>query len=84
MTRASPSNGKRRGWLVRLDGDEPLTQAQRRALGYWVNRSPVHRNARVRLAQHWKQANKLTELGPLLYVASDKERRASGRQRLGV
>lgn len=51
-----------RGWVIRLDGDEPLDDAQRRALERWINQSAAHRDTLLRLARHWKQANELTEL----------------------
>ena len=70
-----------REWLIRLDGDEPLTLAQRRALEEWFNRSTTHRDALMRLAKYWKQANALTELGPLLSSVPAQQETDSGRRK---
>jgi transmembrane sensor len=67
-----------REWLIRLDGDEPLSHAQRRALEEWVNRSTAHRDALMRLAKYWKQANTLTDLGALLPAPSAQQKSGSG------
>ena len=49
-------------WLIRLDGDSAITQAERQALGEWMARSPEHRNKLNRLAAMWDKLNVLTEL----------------------
>jgi ferric-dicitrate binding protein FerR (iron transport regulator) len=51
-----------RMWLVRMDGDKRLTEAERAALKEWMSRSARHRKELVRLARFWNQANILTEL----------------------
>jgi hypothetical protein len=50
-----------RTWLVRMDGDEPLSEEERRALREWMGRSAAHREELVRLARFWNQANRLAE-----------------------
>jgi ferric-dicitrate binding protein FerR (iron transport regulator) len=49
-------------WLVRMDGDKRLTQAEKVALKEWMSRSAQHRKELARLAKFWNQANILTEL----------------------
>lgn len=49
-------------WLVRMDGDAPLTDAEKADLNEWMSRSPAHRDEIVGLARRWKRANILTEL----------------------
>ena len=51
-----------RKWLIRMDGDEPLTEAEKVSLGEWMGRSPAHRSELIRLAKFWDDANILTEL----------------------
>jgi ferric-dicitrate binding protein FerR (iron transport regulator) len=51
-----------RKWLIRMDGDERLTEAEKEALREWMSRSALHRKELVRLAKFWGQANILTEL----------------------
>jgi transmembrane sensor len=51
-----------RKWLVRMDGDKPLSDAEKRALQEWMSRGVLHRQELLRLARFWKQANVLTEL----------------------
>lgn len=51
-----------RKWLIRMDGDEPLTDTEKDALREWMSRSPLHRSELARLAKFWGQANILTEL----------------------
>lgn len=51
-----------RKWLVRLDGDEPLTDAEARALREWMSCSASHREELVRLSRFWSHANILNEL----------------------
>jgi len=51
-----------RQWLVRMDGDAPLTDAERQALREWMTCSPAHRRELARLTQFWTDANILTAL----------------------
>lgn len=51
-----------RQWLVRMDGDEPLSNTEKEALQEWMSRNPLHRAELRRIAQFWDQANILTEL----------------------
>lgn len=51
-----------REWLIRLDGDEPLTAAETAALREWMARGPAHHNELARICKFWRQANVLTEL----------------------
>lgn len=51
-----------RKWLVRMDGDQPLSGAEKAALKEWMSRSGLHRQELIRLANFWRQANTLTEL----------------------
>ena len=45
-----------------MDGDEPLTEADKNCLREWMARSPAHRSELARLAKFWSDANILTEL----------------------
>ena len=49
-------------WLIRLDGDTPLSASEVETLVAWMNRSPVHRDKLHQLAQMWDKLNILTEL----------------------
>jgi ferric-dicitrate binding protein FerR (iron transport regulator) len=51
-----------RRWLVRMDGDERLSDAEKKALWEWMSRSATHREELVRLCRFWNQANLLSEL----------------------
>ena len=51
-----------REWLVRLDGDDPLSDAELAALRQWIGRNPAHREELTRISKFWEQANVLTEL----------------------
>ena len=65
-----------RMWLIRMDGDEPLTEAEKQALREWMSRSAVHRAALVRLTRFWNQANILAEFGAgIESVRGERERR---------
>jgi transmembrane sensor len=56
-----------REWLIRLDGDTPLSDTELATLREWMGRSPSHRAELTRLSKFWKQANVLTELAvPLI------------------
>ncbi len=71
-----------REWLIRLDGDVPLSGDEKTALRDWMARSVQHRDELVRLAKFWNNANVLTELAVPLERAVDARRRA--RQRVGL
>jgi len=60
-----------REWLIRLDGDSPLSHDETEALREWLNRSPLHREELTRLAKFWNSANVLTELAVPLERAVD-------------
>ena len=49
-------------WLIRMDGDEPLSTSERDALREWMSRSSAHGDELIRVARFWNQANVLTEL----------------------
>ena len=49
-------------WLIRLDGDTPLTAEEERRLDAWLARSPAHRDALKNLNSFWANANVLGEL----------------------
>src|SRR5262245_10203515 len=57
-------------WLIRLDGDMPLSSEERVALGQWMRRSRVHREELENLAVLWGRMNVLTELAVPLGHAS--------------
>lgn len=48
-------------WLIKLDGDTPLNEAELADLKQWMGRSPIHRKELLELNQFW-QNNVLTEL----------------------
>ena len=66
-----------REWLVRMDGVEPLTEAETRALWEWMQRSVLHREELRRICKFWRGANVLTELAVCL--ESDAQGRARRR-----
>lgn len=51
-----------REWLIRLDGDTPLTSSESEALREWAERSPAHRAELQRIARFWHDADLLSEL----------------------
>ena len=51
-----------REWLIRLDGDTPLSDEETAALREWAGRSPAHRQELKRVSRFWENANILTEL----------------------
>jgi len=51
-----------REWLVRLDGDSPLSDTEVDALREWLSRSSSHREELTRISKFWEQANVLTDL----------------------
>lgn len=68
-----------REWLIRLDGDAPLTGEELAALREWMARNPAHGEELRRLSRFWKQANILTELAVPL-GRKDTVRRSAFRQ----
>ncbi|UTW45759.1 FecR domain-containing protein [bacterium SCSIO 12696] len=60
-------------WLIRMDGDKPLTKAELKELGEWLHRSPMHRSELESLYALWSD-NVLTELMQPLHqgVSTDK------------
>lgn len=68
-----------REWLVRMDGDEPLTGAEIEALREWMRRSVLHREELKRICKFWGQANVLTELAVCLESATQKRNDRGGR-----
>jgi transmembrane sensor len=72
-----------REWLIRLDGDEPLTRPEIQALREWMGRSPLHREELRRLVHFWKQANVITELAVSLESHDqDSELKKGSRARI--
>jgi len=69
-----------REWLVRMDRDEPLTDAEREALKEWLSRSDSHREELKRVSRFWSEANILTEL----IAAFETDRRERKRRRLAA
>jgi len=61
-------------WLVRLDGDTPVSDATLRELREWLARSAVHRTTLEGLARNWRQLNVLTELSVPLGRLESKRR----------
>jgi len=49
-------------WLIRLDGDRPLSAEEQTTLRKWLQRSPLHREELDSLARLWGRMNILTEL----------------------
>ena len=68
-----------REWLVRMDGDVPLTEAEIEALREWMSRSVLHRDELKRICKFWRQANVLTELAVCLESATQKRSDRGGR-----
>jgi ferric-dicitrate binding protein FerR (iron transport regulator) len=67
-----------REWLIRLDGDERLTNTEMEVLRSWLVRSPWHRQELSRLSKFWQQANVLTELAAPLKPQIHRDRDATG------
>jgi transmembrane sensor len=68
-----------REWLVRMDGDEPLTEAEAEAQREWMRRSVLHREELKRTCKFWRQTNVLTELAVCLESATEQHSRRSAR-----
>lgn len=58
-----------REWLLRMDGNEPLTDTEIQSLREWMQRSSLHRAELRRICKFWHQANVLTELAVCLEVS---------------
>jgi transmembrane sensor len=69
-----------REWLIRLDGDQRLSAAEREELRAWMDRSSLHREALTRVSSFWKQANALTELAVPLARRGSEHARVSLRR----
>jgi ferric-dicitrate binding protein FerR (iron transport regulator) len=65
-------------WLIRMDGDEPLTEAEKKALKEWMSRSAFHAGELTRLARLWSRANVMTELLGCLESHRREQRKARG------
>src|SRR5690242_13378646 len=65
-----------REWLIRLDGDTPLTPAERESLQRWASQSAAHREELLRIAAFWSEADLLAEL-------ATQQRRPHGRWESG-
>lgn len=63
-------------WLVRLDGDEPLSADEHEELKAWLALSPAHGKELKSLARFWGRANVLTELAVPLDKPGQEGRRA--------
>ena len=62
-----------------MDGDEPLTEAEKHSLREWMARSPAHRAELTRLTKFWADANILTELtGEPLALAGPSRKKLLG------
>jgi transmembrane sensor len=74
-----------REWLIRFDGDTPLTDEEVATLRAWMTRSPVHRQELTRICSFWSQANVLTELAiPLEPADRVPQRRGTMGLRLAL
>lgn len=49
-------------WLIRLDGDKPLSADEQLQLKEWLSRSAKHKSELISLAEFWGKMNVLTEL----------------------
>ena len=73
-----------REWLIRMDGDEPLSEAEIQALREWTRRSVLHREELQRICKFWRKANVLAELAVCLESATERRRNNRGRWVAGV
>ncbi len=73
-----------REWLIRMDGDEPLSEAEIQALREWTRRSVLHREELQRICKFWRKANVLAELAVCLESATQRRRNNRGRWVAGV
>ncbi|WP_016957162.1 FecR family protein [Catenovulum agarivorans] len=51
-------------WIIRIDGDEPLSQQEKQQLAVWLNESPERKQEIYRINKFWHQTL-LTELADL-------------------
>lgn len=49
-------------WLIRLDGDKPLSAREEQEFDAWLARSPAHRDMLKNLNTFWAKSNILSEL----------------------
>jgi transmembrane sensor len=68
-----------REWLIRMDGDEPLSVSDREALREWMSRGAAHREELIRISKFWNSANVLAEL--VVFQESATQKRTSRRLR---
>ncbi|NIB38117.1 FecR family protein [Pseudomaricurvus alkylphenolicus] len=69
-------NEEAAAWLIRLDGDEPLSAGDREEMQAWMARSTQHRDKLAELARLWGKLNVLTELSvPMATPASKRQSR---------
>ena len=61
-------------WLIRLDGEGELSQAEREELQTWAAQSPAHQAELRRISKFWNDNNVLTELSTPLYNKPRHER----------
>lgn len=67
-------------WLIRMDGDEPLTDSERESLQEWMSRSAFHAGELTRIARLWRRANVMTDLfGGLDAQRRDKRQALAAR-----
>ena len=56
-------------WLIKLDGDEPITPTQMEELQQWVQGNPAHRQALERVSVLWDRMDVLAQLSvPLVRI----------------
>lgn len=63
-------------WLIKLDGETPLSTEEMAQLREWLGCSPAHREELQSLARFWGRANILTELA----IPFNKPSRVKGRR----
>ena len=59
-------------WLIKMDGDDGLSNEDRDRFNEWVNQSPAHREQLTALAEHWDNLNVLTDLAVPLEQAGER------------
>ena len=66
-------------WLIRLDGDTPLSDSEHAELHLWAARSPAHHAELRRISSFWNDNNVLTELSIPLHNRSLQSRSSHSR-----
>lgn len=64
-------------WLIKLDGDEPLSDEERQQLNDWIERNPSHSKELLSISAFWNDANILTELSVPLHGKRENDRPTS-------